>query len=62
MKHILLIISFIFQGLISAQSVIDIPAESFPFYDLVEWKGNGAFLMNRDQSWKSMKGYLTFVG
>ncbi len=62
MKHILLVISLIFQGLISAQSVIDIPAESFPFYDLVEWKGNGAFLMNRDQSWKSMKVYLTFVG
>jgi hypothetical protein len=62
MKHILLVISFIFQGLIFAQSVIDIPAESFPFYDLVEWKGNGAFLMNRDQSWKSMKVYLTFVG
>jgi hypothetical protein len=62
MKHILLVISIIFQGFIFAQSVIDIPAETFPFYELVEWKGNGAFLVNRDQSWKSMKVFLTFVG
>ena len=61
-RGILLVISFIFQGLIFAQSVIDIPAETFPFYELVEWKGNGAFLVNRDQSWKSMKVFLTFVG
>lgn len=62
MKHLFLILSIFLHGIISAQSVIDIPAETYPFYDIIEWKGNGAFLMNRDPSWKSMKVYMTFIG
>lgn len=40
---------------------IEIPAESFPFYDVIEWKGQGALLMNRDPNSSNAKINLTFV-
>lgn len=39
----------------------EIPAEKYPFYSILEWKGMGAILLNRDPSGNSKKVNLTLV-
>ena len=39
----------------------DIPAEEYPFYTMIEWKGMGAILLNRDPSGNAKKVNLTLV-
>lgn len=41
---------------------IEIPAEQYPFYSIVEWKGMGSILLNRDPSGNAKKVNLTLVG
>lgn len=41
---------------------IEIPAEQYPFYSIVEWKGVGSILLNRDPSGNAKKVNLTLVG
>jgi hypothetical protein len=40
----------------------EIPAEQYPFYSVLEWKGMGALLLNRDPSGNAKKVNLTLVG
>ncbi|MBI1838287.1 MAG: hypothetical protein HYR91_13580 [Flavobacteriia bacterium] len=62
MKNFFLLAFVILQNIGLSQQQIDIPAESFPFYDLIEWKGMGSMLLNRDPLFKTLKINLTFVG
>ncbi len=39
-----------------------IPAEDYPFFDAVEWKGMGTMLLNRDPSGVKRKINITMVG
>lgn len=41
---------------------IEIQAEQYPFYSIVEWKGMGSILLNRDPSGNAKKVNLTLVG
>jgi hypothetical protein len=50
----------LFTGFLDAQT-FEIPAEEFPFYQVLEWKGQGAILLNRDPSLNQKQVYLTFV-
>ena len=38
------------------------PAEEYPFFDILEWKGQGTLLLNRDPSGQQRKINLTMVG
>jgi hypothetical protein len=51
----------LFLGFYSQAQVFSIPAEEYPFFDLVEWKGNGSILLNRDPSGLKRKVNLTCV-
>lgn len=56
------ILLFLFLGLqINAQR-IEIWAEQYPFYNVLEWKGMGTILMNRDPSGNMKKVNLTLAG
>lgn len=61
MKAVISALFLFFSGLALAQS-FEIPAESFPFYEVLEWKGQGAILLNRDPSMNQKQVYLTLVG
>lgn len=61
MKAVLSALFLLLTGLTFAQS-FEIPAESFPFYQVLEWKGQGAILLNRDPSYNQKQVYLTLVG
>ncbi|HLP55302.1 MAG TPA: hypothetical protein VK151_09750 [Fluviicola sp.] len=50
----------LFTGFLNAQT-FEIPAEGFPFYEVLEWKGQGAILLNRDPSMNQKQVYLTLV-
>ncbi|ASS50660.1 MAG: hypothetical protein A3D31_13945 [Candidatus Fluviicola riflensis] len=50
----------LFTGFLNAQT-FEIPAEGFPFYEVLEWKGQGAILLNRDPSLNQKQVYLTLV-
>jgi hypothetical protein len=39
-----------------------LPAEEYPFFDIVEWKGTGSLLLNRDPSGLKKKINVTMVG
>lgn len=41
---------------------IEIPAEQYPFYSVLEWKGMGSILLNRDPSGNAKKVNLTLIG
>lgn len=60
MKKITLILSLIIGFSIHAQQ-FSIPAEEFPFFDIIEWKGQGAILLNRDPSGLKRKVNLTTI-
>lgn len=60
-KLFLLLISTILGFSTFAQQ-IEIPAEQYPFYSILEWKGMGSILLNRDPSGNAKKVNLTLVG
>lgn len=61
MKKIALILSVILGFSINAQE-FSIPEEEFPFFEIIEWKGQGAILLNRDPTALKRKVNLTTVG
>jgi len=40
----------------------EIPSEQYPFYSVIEWKGMGSILLNRDPSGNMKKVNMTLVG
>lgn len=60
MKKLALIFLVILGFSLQAQQY-SLPAEEFPFFDLIEWKGQGAILLNRDPSGLKRKINLTCV-
>lgn len=48
-------------GFTTLAQEFEIPKENYPFYSILEWKGMGAILMNRDPSGNMKKVNLTFV-
>lgn len=61
MKLVLLLFSFIL-GISSFAQQFEMPAEQYPFYSIVEWKGMGAMLMSKDPLGNSKKINLTLAG
>lgn len=61
MKRFSLCLFLAFSGILSAQE-FEIPAEKYPFYDIVEWKGYGAILYNREPEMKLKQVHMTLVG
>lgn len=60
MKRILILFSLFFAFFAKSQK-IEIPAEAYPFYSVVEWKGMGALLLNKDPEWVNKKINITCV-
>ena len=60
MKRIMPVLFSLFTGILNAQT-FEIPAEEYPFYEIIEWKGQGAMLMNRDPSFNQKQVHLTYV-
>jgi hypothetical protein len=61
MKSLSLIICIIL-GIKSFAQQIEMPAEQYPFYSIIEWKGMGAILFNRDPAGNMKKVNMTLVG
>jgi hypothetical protein len=61
MKKTLLLFSLIL-GISSLAQPFDMPAEHYPFYSIIEWKGMGALLMSKDPLGNSKKINLTLAG
>lgn len=61
MKLVLSIFTFIIGFSIQAQE-FEMPAELYPFYSIIEWKGMGAMLMSKDPLGNSKKINLTLAG
>jgi hypothetical protein len=62
---IMKLIQFIFLLVIGTTTFgqqFEIPAEQFPFYSIIEWKGMGSILLNRDPSGNMKKVNMTLVG
>jgi hypothetical protein len=63
-QNLMKILAFLFTLIIgfsiNAQQ-FSIPAEEFPFFDIIEWKGQGAILLNRDPSGLKRKVNLTTI-
>jgi hypothetical protein len=60
MKKVAFLLTLIIGFSINAQQ-FSIPAEEFPFFDIIEWKGQGAILLNRDPSGLKRKISLTTI-
>ncbi len=61
MKEIFLFFSLIFSFGSIAQE-FEIEAQSHPYYDIIEWKGQGAILMSRDPNQTTRLINITLVG
>src|SRR5574343_306608 len=61
MKKTLLLFSLIL-GISSFAQQFEMPAEQYPFYSILEWKGMGAMLMSKDPLGNSKKINLTLAG
>ncbi len=61
MKRLNLLFCFILGMNCFAQQV-EMPAEQYPFYSILEWKGMGAILFNRDPAGNMKKVNMTLVG
>lgn len=48
-------------GVNAVSQTIEIPKEEYSFYDIIEWKGFGGMLMNRDPSGLKRKINLTLI-
>lgn len=60
MKPIIVALFSLITGFLNAQT-FEIPAEGFPFYQILEWKGQGAILLNRDPSYNQKQVHITLV-
>jgi hypothetical protein len=60
MKQTIIILSLIL-GFSTFGQQFEIPAEEYPFYSIIEWKGMGSMLLNRDPSGNAKKVNLTLV-
>ncbi len=60
MKNVLLIL-FILQYEVANSQIYEVKKESYPFYNIIEWKGTGGILLNRDPSGVNKKIYMTLV-
>lgn len=60
MKNFLFLVA-LFLGLFAKSQKIEIPGETYPFYSILEWKGMGALLLNKDPEWVTKKINLTYV-
>ena len=60
MKQTIIILSLII-GFSTFGQQFEIPAEEYPFYSIIEWKGMGSMLLNRDPSGNAKKVNLTLV-
>jgi hypothetical protein len=47
-------------GFLNAQK-FEIPAEGHPFYEVLEWKGQGAIILNRDLTYNQRQVHMTLV-
>lgn len=61
MKKTLLLFSLIL-GITSFGQQFEMPAEQYPFYSIIEWKGMGAMLLSKDPLGNSKKINLTLAG
>lgn len=61
MKIVHLLFSLIL-GISSFAQQFEMPAEQYPFYSIVEWKGMGAMLLSKDPLQNSKKINLTLAG
>ncbi len=61
MKNFLLLL---FLGAVSGLSAqqFEIPQSTYPYYDIIEWKGMGAILMSKDPTGNSKQINLTLIG
>lgn len=62
MKRLFLFFITAILGFSTFAQEIDIPAEQYPFYSILEWKGMGSILLNRDPSGNQKKVNLTLIG
>ncbi len=60
MSRILPALFLLLTGMLHAQK-FEIPAEKFPFFEIIEWKGQGAILLNRDPSFNLKQVHMTLV-
>ncbi len=60
MKRIIGVLFLLMTGFLHAQEFV-IPAEGVPFYEVLEWKGQGAILMSRDPSYNLKQVHMTLV-
>lgn len=60
--HIKLILLSFFVGTIGLSQKFDIAPAKFPYSDIIEWKGMGALLVNKDPSGNEKQIHLTLVG
>lgn len=51
-----------FLSLSAGAQEFEIPAQTSPYFDIIEWKGQGAILMTRDPNQTTRKINLTLVG
>ncbi|MBL4861840.1 MAG: hypothetical protein JKY09_02330 [Crocinitomicaceae bacterium] len=61
MKNLTVFIALVLSISAGAQQ-FEIPAQKFPYSDVIEWKGMGAILMSKDPSQKTRQVTLTLVG
>lgn len=60
MRRIILALFSCIAGFLNAQ-VFEIPAQEFPYFQILEWKGQGAILLSRDPSFNQKQVHLTLV-
>ena len=60
MKTFLLFLS-LYTGFLSLAQTYSVPQMDYPFFDAVEWKGNGLMLLSRDPSGLKKKITLTYL-
>lgn len=60
MRSVFVALFSLMTGFLSAQK-FDVPAEDFPFYEVLEWKGQGAILLNRDPSYNMKQVHMTLI-
>ncbi len=61
MKKCLFLLSFLWTFSLAAQT-FEIEASTYPYDDIIEWKGMGALLMSRDPNGVAKQVNLTLVG
>jgi hypothetical protein len=60
MRSVFVALFSLITGFLNAQK-FEIPAEGFPFYQVLEWKGQGAIVLNRDPSYNQKQVHMTLI-